>query len=625
MPTAKFSGLALQLGRFAPDGHPAADGELLARFVATRDEPAFAELVRRYGRLVFAVCRRVTGSHHLAEDAFQAVFVVLAAKAACVRPAAALPAWLHAVATRTALRARTVADRRRRRETPVESLPDAEEREGAPAADADLAAVVDEEIARLPDALRAAVVLCEMEGCSRKDAAARLGVPEGTVSSRLAAARKALAARLRSRGIALSAAGLSAALGSHATARVPAALTARALASAMSPGVVPAAVAALSTGVLRIMFAQKLKAVLALATVALAALACAAVAASHDPPVPQPPAPKPAAVFALRFADPPPPKAAPKPLPKGPNKLLFTRDGRLTLIDPDGKNETKLDEADGKRHPAHVGLLSPDGTAVAILVLGTLPPDDGTPGAKRAPMSLHVRKLDEKEPGTDLGVQCQTFVWSPDGTEVACTEFEDGGGKPPETTHFVVNVKTKAKTALKLSSGHFISDWSRDGKFFLTTSFAGTLDNRLYRMHLMNRDGTEHKSLTDKTQNALMGRLSPDGTRVLYSTWTNAPKDKPASRKLDLSVLDIATGKTNKVEDVPLNAELQQGYCWSPDGKKIAYTWREVHEGKPEDVMNKETESHLIVCDPDGKNAKTIASEKGKGPGQITLAGVDWR
>ena len=199
MPTAKFSGLALQLGRFAPDGHPAADGELLARFVATRDEPAFAELVRRYGRLVFAVCRRVTGSHHLAEDAFQAVFVVLAAKAASVRPAAALPAWLHAVATRTALRARTVADRRRRRETPVESLPDAAEREGAPAADADLAAVVDEEIARLPDALRAAVVLCEMEGCSRKDAAARLGVPEGTVSSRLAAARKALAARLRSR------------------------------------------------------------------------------------------------------------------------------------------------------------------------------------------------------------------------------------------------------------------------------------------------------------------------------------------------------------------------------------------------------------------------------------------
>ena len=72
-------------------------------------------------------------------------------------------AWLHSVATRTALRARTVADRRRRRETPVESLPDAVDRGAAPAEDVDLAAVVDEEIARLPDALRATVVLCEME------------------------------------------------------------------------------------------------------------------------------------------------------------------------------------------------------------------------------------------------------------------------------------------------------------------------------------------------------------------------------------------------------------------------------------------------------------------------------
>ncbi len=365
MATAKFSGLALHLGRFAPDGHPAADGELLARFVATRDEPAFAELVRRYGRLVFAVCRRVTGSHHLAEDAFQAVFVVLAAKAASVRPAAALPAWLHAVATRTALRARTVADRRRRRETPVESLPDAAEREGAPAADADLAAVVDEEIARLPDALRAAVVLCEMEGCSRRDAAARLGVPEGTVSSRLAAARKALAARLRSRGIALSAAGLSAALGSHATARVPAALTARALASAMSPGAVPAAVAALSTGVLRIMFAQKLKTVLALATVALGALACAALAAGDEPPVPPPAlAPKPAAGFASRFAAPfvPKPEITAPLAYKDLMLVLVTKDGAAAVVFADA-TETSVDykyryeSADAKTKKTGTGKL----------------------------------------------------------------------------------------------------------------------------------------------------------------------------------------------------------------------------------------------------------------------------
>ena len=68
-----------------------------------------------------------------------------------------------------------------------------------------------------------------------------------------------------------------------------------------------------------------------------------------------------------------------------------------------------------------------------------------------------------------------------------------------------------------------------------------------------------------------------------------------------------------------------QAYCWSPDGKQIAYSWRELHEGKPEDVQNKETESFLVVCDPDGKNAKTIATEKGMGQGAITIGLIDWR
>src|SRR5947207_10921729 len=124
MPTAKLSGLVNRLGR-GPDGaESATDAELLARFAAGRDEAAFAELVRRHGRLVYGVCRRVTGSHHLAEDAFQAVFVVLAAKAGAVRPPSAVAAWLHGVACRTALRARTLAHRRRRREAPAAALPE---------------------------------------------------------------------------------------------------------------------------------------------------------------------------------------------------------------------------------------------------------------------------------------------------------------------------------------------------------------------------------------------------------------------------------------------------------------------------------------------------------------------
>ena len=531
MATAKFSGLALQLGRFAPDGHPAADGELLARFVATRDEPAFAELVRRYGRLVFAVCRRVTGSHHLAEDAFQAVFVVLAAKAACVRPAAALPARLHAVATRTALRARTVADRRRRRETPVESLPDAAEREGAPAADADLAAVVDEEIARLPDALRAAVVLCEMEGCSRKDAAARLGVPEGTVSSRLAAARKALAARLRSRGIALNAAGLSAALGSHATARVPAALTARALASALSPGVVPAAVAALSTGVLRIMFAQKLKAVLALATVALAALACAAVAASHDPP-PEPagtPVPRPVAARAQE-------KKAPAPKPAGPGTLLLARQSGLIALTPEGKEGDEY-TAPKDTQTSFDGRLSPDGTRVAYLVTEDGPPRTEPPEAW--PVKLVIHKFGAKEPViVDVPARQVGLTWTADGTRVVVTKRT--GDKLEGVENLLIDPTTGKTEPLALPEGSWVLDCGRDGKTFLVVHW----DGKKGRLGLAAKGDKEVRVLTDLKgwTGRHDGRLSPDGKRVLY---TDAdPKEKDANkwgRSAKPYLLDVAT------------------------------------------------------------------------------------
>src|SRR4051794_41509389 len=87
-------------------GFPAAtpDGELLARFVATRDEASFEALVRRHGPMVLGVCRRLLG-HHDAEDVFQATFLVLARKAASVVKRESVGCWLHGVARHTAWRA----------------------------------------------------------------------------------------------------------------------------------------------------------------------------------------------------------------------------------------------------------------------------------------------------------------------------------------------------------------------------------------------------------------------------------------------------------------------------------------------------------------------------------------
>jgi RNA polymerase sigma factor (sigma-70 family) len=234
--------------------HDATDGRVLARFIQSRDEAAFGELVRRLGPMVLGVCRRVSGDAHLADDAFQATFLVLARRAAEVPPEA-VRGWLYGVAVRTAREARSVSARRRARELPVATPPDRPVN-SPEAPDADALRVLDEEIAALPEHLRAAVVLCELDGASRKVAADRLGIPEGTVRSRLAKARKVLAARLWRRGVTLPAAAL-AALG-NASAAVPPQLASSAIALAVASTPVPPAVAILMHGVFRSMFLKKL-------------------------------------------------------------------------------------------------------------------------------------------------------------------------------------------------------------------------------------------------------------------------------------------------------------------------------------------------------------------------------
>lgn len=197
-------------------GDGVSDAELIHRFTRDRDEAAFELLVWRHGNMVLGVCRRTIRDEQLAEDAFQAVFLVLAHKAGAVR--GNLGGWLFKVARRVATRARkNHISAQPVIETAADSVPDLTERD-------EVTQVLDTEVARLPERLRRPVVLCYLGGWSTEDAAREIGCPRGTVLSRLATARKRLAERLTRRGVAppaaLAAVGVSGRLVSTVTAAV---------------------------------------------------------------------------------------------------------------------------------------------------------------------------------------------------------------------------------------------------------------------------------------------------------------------------------------------------------------------------------------------------------------------
>jgi RNA polymerase sigma factor (sigma-70 family) len=240
------------------------DGQLLERFLDAQDAEAFATLVRRHGRTVLGVCRRVLSNTHDAEDAFQATFLVLIRKARSIAKREAVGSWLYSVAYRVALKARTEAVRRRRYES--HALDSAEDPGKATGVWDEVRPILDEEVNRLPDKYRRPIVLCYFEGKTYGEAAQLLGWPAGTTSVRLARAREVLRARLALRGLALSAGALAAGLaeGSAAAAELPLLvdLTARAalrMAAGAGAADVSTQVVALTEGMVKAMLLRKLK------------------------------------------------------------------------------------------------------------------------------------------------------------------------------------------------------------------------------------------------------------------------------------------------------------------------------------------------------------------------------
>jgi RNA polymerase sigma factor (sigma-70 family) len=240
------------------------DGKLLHLYSSQHNHEAFAVLLRRHERLVWNVCRCALRHHQDAEDAFQAVFVVLARKAASICKQDSLASWLHGVAYRTALRARRDATRRQARDRRAKAM--VYEQPISEKAWNDLQAALTAEVERLPAKFKAPFVLCHLEGKSMAEAAQQLGWKVGTVSGRLTQARKLLEKGLARQGVALATVLAAGALAPSAASAVPVAVAeasakaASLIAAGQGPtGAISTKAAVLAQGVLSAMRAAKIK------------------------------------------------------------------------------------------------------------------------------------------------------------------------------------------------------------------------------------------------------------------------------------------------------------------------------------------------------------------------------
>ncbi|QEG27338.1 ECF RNA polymerase sigma factor SigE [Gemmata obscuriglobus] len=498
------------VSRLQPGG-ALTDAELVLAIGApgTSREAAFAELVGRYGPMVLGVCRRVLGDAHAAEDAFQAVFLVLARKAELVRPPGAVGGWLYGVAVRTARKAKVAAARRRRYEMAVITPANVDGRCVAGALDhTELRAVIDEELAALPETHRAAIVLCDLQGKTRAEAACELGRAEGTVASWLARGRKALAVRLARRGVALPAAGLLAVAVPFV---VSAELSSVAVGTLAGRGASPFVLALAESVMKSFAFAPKKLFAGACAVGALLAAVATAAAWPGRPPVPDLPATPPTAV------------AAPVPKPEAGSNGFLDHDGRIHSVSyaPGGK-----------------AFVSVGGGRAVVWEAGTQKRRFSVP-AEFAAFSADGKSL---------------FVLAEDEFRT----LDAGTGKVQATKK-----RDKPEAIYRGTTAAFTADGSKwvefDGNVHhLRGDFKGGAP-ALAGQRVSTRD--EYKRIFGRG-----GAFSPDGTRFAGIHWKHAPEDANGV----LSVWDAVTGVRTGALALPNSEAPAFSFAWSPDGTELA-------------------------------------------------------
>jgi RNA polymerase sigma factor (sigma-70 family) len=541
------------------------DEELLRQFRVGHDEASFHALVRRHGPMVLDVCRAVLRHEADAEDAFQATFLVLAREAGSIRRSAALGSWLHGVAYRTALKAQAMSAKRRAHEARAAS------REALPAQDlswGEAQRVLHEELSRLAERHRAALVLCYLQGKTQDEAAAVLGLTKATLKRRLEQARALLRTRLVRRGLGPAALLIASAWPAAAAtaSAVPAALMFPTVKAALlvaagqaAAGVVSATAAALAEGVFKDMLPTKIKIatalLLALATIGTGAAVLAYQAAAD----------KPAASAAGPEAGERRPAGADPygdRLPAGALARMGTTRLRhahssfslATAFSPDGKvlatggnEEVRLwDVASGwllreiREGYLHGGsiLFAPDGRWLATGDFGSVHVWDPATGRRLCQVPV------------ELG---RALAASADGKLLA-TAAKDG-------SVLLWDVAT-GRQAAQLRGGHaqavFQATFTADGKGLVSLCQA----NRVCHWDLGT--GELRKGVDLRLPARTWAALTPDGQTALVAPIVRKPEPEPSA-----ALWDTDTGK----ERAKLQGELPRvgfGLAFSRDGKTLA-------------------------------------------------------
>jgi RNA polymerase sigma factor (sigma-70 family) len=562
--------LLQQIHRVARCPVTACDTELLGRYLREQDESAFADLVTRHGPMVLRVCRRVLGEGDAADEALQATFLVLARRAAAVHPAEALPAWLHGVASRVALKARSTA-LRRGQHAPRPLAHDPPDRRPGPLAEAgarELLTVLEEEVARLPESYRLAVLLCCFEGATQEEAARRLGWTPGSLQGRLERGRKRLHERLARRGFVLGVA-LTAVESSRALAApvrgacldaVLAAASSVAAGQPLSPEFVSARVIGLAEGVLNAMFLTRIKSVLGVLLVAATLMAGgtallpyqSAVAARQDRPPLRPQAP-----------------------------ARKTEKARRPKVDRNWKEELVIRPHGPMGDQLYCAAFSPDGKMIACGLSHNGKLLDATNGKETA-------VLDVNHP------MCLAF--SPDGKTLATGHL---------SALILWDVETAKSTATLDPNTNNMSQvqFSPDGKF-LVSAEVGTV--RLWSMATKKEVRRFDTGEVNRVVYAAV--FSPDGKRL-------ATAEGPART---LKLWEVSTGKEIRTIKAA-HTEYAVAVAWSPDGTVLASSGGEglvklwdVKTGKALAILTGPVtgKGHSLAFSPDGGLLASVGSKE---------------